>query len=282
MAIGGMLHGCCHGSMTYEEALEERNAKFEEDGVDIIGAAEQFAVYVKRMECVNTDDGFFGGNEDEIRLTISCAGGESATLSAEFEDGTVLEEQCHEDAINTFPSGENLKISCPPESDVELVLEEGDDMSADDVGTTTISWENIATLPHLSRMSFGTDIQSVSFLDQLWDELQFGGVCLTDLVPSTRAARGLRFSQRTIRHIKSANRGMRQYSRLQRHVDRCAEDIGPCGDVAAALDDVWNLQCVAASAGSYRFILEFSQDGALRQSSPWLLLFFIFSTTWWN
>jgi len=285
MAIGGMLHGCCPGSMTKDEAWEERRKRFAEEGVDIIGAAERFAVYVKEMECLNTDDGLFGGNTDELRVTISCSGpqgeGGSATMADSFEDGTLKYEQCHDDAINTF-MGENLRISCPPESSVILRLEEGDDFSADDVGTTEISWENIATLPNWSRISFGTEVQSVSLWDQLWDQIQFNvQVCLTDLVPSTRTARALMFSARSIRHIKNVNSGIKQYSRLQRHVERCDENgVEPCGDVAAALDDVWNLQCTSATSGSYRFVLEFAQDGALRQSSPWLLLFFIFSTSW--
>lgn len=294
---GCLLQGCCHPSLTDEAAKELRNERWAENGIEIIGNAQRFAVWVKYMECLNTDDGWLGGETDDLTIELSCDG-DSRTLTDTWNDGKIMHSECHEDAINT-QWGSNLKVSCPQGSDVIVRFTEEDDLSANDHGSTTMRWREIAVLPEMSQVTFQASIGSVSVWDRIWDEIQGQGICVTDIIPSSATARSFRFSARTQRSLDRFHDAVEAYESLTMAAQACAPlgtgftfaqgqtwDRGTqleevCGETYEFLDEIWNMQCLTAEEGSYKFTLEFTLDGAWSRSCPVMLLFFIFSAANW-
>merc|ERR1711941_250471 len=119
--------------------MEDMSEKYNTDGMDLIGNVDKFGVQVKKVKCLNTDDGLLGGNEDDLQITLSC-GDESVSHTGQWEENDVSETNCVYDGVGTFLTGQ-LELECNKGDSIRLDLTEKDDWSADDKGGLTIGWD---------------------------------------------------------------------------------------------------------------------------------------------
>lgn len=267
LIIAGSLIGCCDNDQN------DIKDKYEKDGADFLGAVGFYHVALQSIECVETDDGFFGGNQDELTISMSC-GGDVKKMRKSMKAGDSHKSDCTGNGIGDIWT--KMQLDCEPGSNVNVALSEEDDFSPTDGGANTVTWDTISYLTHRTVLKVGVTVGSQHWWDKLGDAfIGTVGVCLTDFIPSTWAMKAMKLSARTVKFFRKANKAVKIYSHAQRRAGQCQEmtdDSLGCATVGDALDTVWDAQCLSQTPGQYKLNLEFTAHAYGMRASVFVCL----------
>jgi len=259
--------GCC------DDEQGELKDQYEKEGADFLGTLGKYRVALKKIRCHETDDGFFGGNRDELTISV-CCGKECVQKSKSMEAGEVEEEQCPGDGIGGWPMT-SMELECNHGEDVQVSISEDDDFSPTDGGSSIVKWEMIEFFLHMTTIQVAIDVGSLHWWDKLGDAfMEHIGICLTDFVPGGWAVRAMKMSKKSQAYIKTMKKGIKKYQRLQEKAKECgsvAEDDLGCVTIGDALDDIWSATCLSPTNGQYELRLEFTANA--KTASMSLVLF---------
>merc|ERR1712008_256391 len=144
-----------------------------------------------------------------------------------------------------------------------FTINEADDFSSAETGEKTIPWKMIEYAYHGMQFTFNMDTHSRGAWDTFWNEAldAVGGICISDFIPGTTAAKAARMSAKAVKMIKKANKGIKRVEKAQKKLDKCeADGLESCGDAAEVMDAIWSLQCINADpgGGTYKFTIQVS------------------------
>eukprot|EP00438_Fugacium_kawagutii_P036607 Skav217817 [mRNA] locus=scaffold889:160361:161245:+ [translate_table: standard] len=262
------MQGCCSDQIP--EDLRQQN---EQEGVDFIGALGGFKVHVRSIHCQDTDDGFFGGYEDEITVRLYCRSGGSKQYKGEFTAGSVVENTCYGGSVGTayesVISG-SLEVHCQPGESVTVSIWDVDDFSSNDVGGYTLEWSAIEAAVPGQLFPVRMQLAGTSVWDSLYEWFRDqGGICLTDLLPfAGKAARALKWSKKAVKFIKTAKKLDKKFQKAQEKLSEC-DGTEACGNVLDTMDAIYDAQCSGGNPGQYNLVLQVTGSARLA-SCTWL------------
>lgn len=250
-----LLTGCCDA----DGRKQEMNDWAEENGVDVIGGLDDYRVTLTEIECRETDDGFFGGNEDELTVTITC-GRQKASLYLQMTAGGIKSEACPNRGIGSglFGSG-GMALQCRNGDSVKIALSEDDDFSPTDTGANTVGWNLISSLTLGAPVKFGVAVRSTSTWDKIGDWfLDNVGLCATDFIPFAKAGKFSTAAKKFLKKKAKAAIRAGAASLMDEKISEEPEDgdwkTDPKGYV---LEKFNQIQCVQTTQGQYMVKLEF-------------------------
>lgn len=240
--------------------MKEINERAEENGVDVIGGLEAYRVALNYLECKETDDGFFGGNRDELTVTITC-GEEQASHSLQMSAKEVEFEECPKRGIGGLPlsKANSMVLLCEKGNSVKIALTEDDTFSPTDGGGNTVGWDFISDLTIGAPVKFGVGVGSTSTWDKIGDWLIDNvGLCATDFIPFAKAGK---FSKKAKKFLKGKAEAAIQAGvadaldmKIAQEPEEADWKTDPKRYVEEKFDEV---QCLQSTAGSYMVQLQF-------------------------
>jgi len=263
MLLALLLSGCGCVDKKYPE---EQHTRFRDEGVSLVGESEQFRIQIKYIRCKVADDGLLGGSEEEPTFTLACDG-KTDSYSGSFKTGQVIDYNGFgRNTDETCFYGGIMTVTCARGSAVTVSIKEEDDFSSAETGSVTIPGDMLGFMYHGMQMTFSISLQSKGSWDTFWNGALdlIGGICLTDLIPGGKAAKGLKMSAKAVKRIKKANKVVKRYTKAQSKLAACSDaGVEACGDAADVMDALWNAQCINADPGGGTYAITMQVSGCV-------------------
>merc|ERR1711988_322855 len=239
---------CVHG--------DENCAEGEDDCMETMGGLDGFHVKITNLEILESSEGIFDG-DDDIKLELNCCSrfmsGGSASWSGSVEKS----------------ASPNLQVWCCDGADIKLDITEEDTFD-DDKGSITITPSQYGPATSGMHMPIPVKLAGSDFWEMAADvffQASGGNICVTDFIPSGKAAKAMKFSKRTQKKLKKLRKSVKALDMRMSMEDSCT-DINDGCDALGLASAVWDKQCLEVSnpEGTYKITFEFSSCYALQAS----------------
>lgn len=248
--------------------------------MDVLGSLDDFRVTMTLLKCFETDDGFFGGNEDELTVTMAC-GDQKASSSHKMEAGMFEEETCPNRGIGGLWLSKiwSMALHCKNGDAVRIGITEQDDFSPEDGGSNRISWENIQMLLPMTPVTLSVSVGSKHWWDKFGDwYLDNIGLCVTDAIPFFNKVKKLGFNKAARKFMKKQAKAIvKEGVRQQIEGSGNEEEVGEDFTVDQYMESFDKATCLQRNNGQYQVRLEFFGSADTCRCTLALFVIFAFS-----